>query len=162
MKLGRRIIYDLETGKILKDTGERQGNVLETTISEDFSEFNPVNMSYIQLEFGEKYEEIINKGSWKVDVQTKELIIYPFMEFSTSKTIIESDGVDETDLTVIVDEPNVSFSIGESKFIIDTIEGVAVFKFSSEAKGKFEIDIETEYHGKTSKTQGTSVLIEVI
>lgn len=58
MKIGAKIYYELESGKVILNTGERSGDVLETTSQQDFEIFpelsskNPDSLGYIQLEYG--------------------------------------------------------------------------------------------------------------
>ncbi|WP_338134844.1 hypothetical protein [Paenibacillus alvei] len=49
MKIGRRIFYDIVTGEKLVDTGERSGNVVETTLDYDISVYKALNERVIRL-----------------------------------------------------------------------------------------------------------------
>ena len=59
MKIGRKIYYDLATGNVLLNTGEREGSVVETTLEQDctsyvaLSERVPSTVGVIRLIYGE-------------------------------------------------------------------------------------------------------------
>ncbi|ASS76490.1 hypothetical protein CIG75_17010 [Tumebacillus algifaecis] len=59
MQIGRKIYYDKATGNVLVDTGERSGDVVETTIEQDFSSYValaervPATVGVLELPFGE-------------------------------------------------------------------------------------------------------------
>jgi hypothetical protein len=82
-QIGRKIYYDVSTGTVLCDTGERQGAVVETTQSDDFSvypqltEVDPATIGVIQMAYGERADEFANMVSMSVDPATGILIITP-------------------------------------------------------------------------------------
>lgn len=59
MEIGRKIYFDKATGNVLQDCGERQGDVIETTLDQDFqahTTLQPYQQSavgVIQLNYGE-------------------------------------------------------------------------------------------------------------
>jgi len=78
MRVGRRIYYDA-VGNVLVDTGERQGNVRETTLEEDFqvfvalSERNPETVGVVQLEYGQYTQDFAACNGYRVNPATLEL-----------------------------------------------------------------------------------------
>ena len=67
MIIGRRIYYLKSTGAFICDTGEREGNVEETTVAADFRNLSALkgrlssNTPYIELEPGQYAEEFATK-----------------------------------------------------------------------------------------------------
>lgn len=63
MQIGRKIYYELATGNVILDTGERQGDVVETTVDEDFALYAALQpyqrdaIGVLQLPFGACPEE---------------------------------------------------------------------------------------------------------
>ncbi len=79
MKIGRKIFYDLISGNVIIDTGERQGSVVATTIEQDvasytvLSERNPETFAVIELPFGQYAQDFAQCNGYKVNVETGEL-----------------------------------------------------------------------------------------
>jgi len=79
MEIGRRIYFDIVTGEKLVDTGERSGDVIETTIEHDIavyralSERNRESFDYIQLEYGQYAEDFDSCISYRVNPSTNQL-----------------------------------------------------------------------------------------
>lgn len=80
MNIGRRIYYDLTTGNIIQDTGERAGDVTETTIEQDFkayvslAERVPKTVGMLQLEYGQYRQDFEDGGvKARVNLETKQL-----------------------------------------------------------------------------------------
>lgn len=79
MEIGRRIYFDIVTGEKLVDTGERSGNVIETTIEHDIavyralSERNRKTFDYIELEYGQHREDFASCNGYLVVPETKQL-----------------------------------------------------------------------------------------
>lgn len=73
-KIGRRIYFDLATGNVIHDTGERQGSVVATTVEQDIvtftalSERNRDTFDVIELAFGEYAEEFATASGYRVNV----------------------------------------------------------------------------------------------
>ncbi|WP_240479658.1 hypothetical protein [Paenibacillus wynnii] len=84
MNIGRKIYYDNKTGNVLIDTGERSGDVIETTVDQDFEVYVSLaervreTVEVMTLEYGE-YAQDFQTGRLKgVDPVTKELLFsYP-------------------------------------------------------------------------------------
>ncbi|MBO9597920.1 MAG: hypothetical protein J7559_08910 [Cohnella sp.] len=77
MNIGQRIYYDLPTGNVLVNTGERTGNVVETTTEQDFESYIalkdrvPSTVGCLQLEYGEYEQDFAACNGYKVDVSGK-------------------------------------------------------------------------------------------
>lgn len=80
MKIGRKIYYEITSGNILVDTGERQGSVMSTTVEQDIvaykvlSERNRDTFDYIELEYGQYREDFLHATSYRVNPKTRELV----------------------------------------------------------------------------------------
>lgn len=84
MEIGRRIYYDVQTGDILLDAGEREGDVRVTTIDEDVLEIEVLSalpresFDVVELPFGSLREQFLSCKSFKINVISKEIeFIYP-------------------------------------------------------------------------------------
>lgn len=79
MKIGRRIYYDLSTGNVLLNTGERQGGVRPTTVEEDIqvysvlSERNRDSFDVIELPFGAYSQDFAVSNDYRVNPETKQI-----------------------------------------------------------------------------------------
>lgn len=79
MEIGRRIYFDLQTGNVLIDTGERQGNVRKTTIEQDvtaytsLSERNRETFDYIELEYGNYAQDFAECNGYRINPDTKQI-----------------------------------------------------------------------------------------
>ncbi|AQU79707.1 hypothetical protein [Planococcus faecalis] len=79
MKIGRRIYYEISTGRILVDTGEREGNVVKTTVAQDIATYNELNkrvrstFDYIELAFGAYAQDFRLAKSYTIIPSTKKL-----------------------------------------------------------------------------------------
>lgn len=79
MKIGRRIYYDVATGNVIVDTGERQGFVKPTTVEQDIqaykalSERNRETFDYIELEYGQYAQDFAECNGYRVNPETKQL-----------------------------------------------------------------------------------------
>jgi hypothetical protein len=80
VNIGRKIYYELTTGNVILDTGERQGDVVETTEDQDwqmYAALQPYQRSAVgvlQLEFGQ-YAENFAKYPYHVDVSQSPPVI---------------------------------------------------------------------------------------
>lgn len=78
-QIGRKIYYELATGNAILDTGERKGDVIETTVEQDISiytvltERNRDTFDYIELEYGQYAQDFAECNGYRVDVATKSL-----------------------------------------------------------------------------------------
>ncbi|MEK4255409.1 hypothetical protein [Ureibacillus sp. FSL K6-2830] len=79
MKIGARIYYEIETGNVIVNTGERQGSVVPTTVEQDIqtykalSERNRDTFDYIELEYGQYAQDFAESNGYRVNPETKEL-----------------------------------------------------------------------------------------
>lgn len=79
MQIRRKIYYDLATGNILQDCGEREGSVVETTQEQDFqsyvtlSERVPSTVGVIRLTYGQ-YADKFGVYDYHVDPVTETII----------------------------------------------------------------------------------------
>lgn len=59
MNIGKRIYYELSTGNIVLDTGERSGDVVQTSVDQDYTLYHslvdkvPESIGVIELEYGQ-------------------------------------------------------------------------------------------------------------
>lgn len=78
-QIGRRIYFDKETGNIIQETGEKQGDVVETTVDQDISAFTSLSernrdtFDYIELPFGANAQDFVECNSYRVNPTTKAL-----------------------------------------------------------------------------------------
>lgn len=98
MKIGRRLIYDLATGEILHDAGEREGHVRVTSAEEDYPAYNPAAHGTLELEYGARADEFENAGS--MHVEGGQLVIIPRLTLALDKPTIQADGVDVATVTI--------------------------------------------------------------
>jgi hypothetical protein len=81
MQIGRRIYYDLATGNPILDTGERAGDVVETTIEQDFAAYAaltervPETVGVLQLEYGQYAQDFAECSGYRVDVSGDEPVL---------------------------------------------------------------------------------------
>ena len=74
-QIGRKIFYELATGNIIVDTGERQGAVIATTIEQDIATFtalserNRETFDVIELPFGYRAQDFAECVGYRVDVE---------------------------------------------------------------------------------------------
>lgn len=79
MKIGRRIYYDLSTGNILVDTGEKQGFVRKTIIEQDIQTYKVLSERHrdtfdvIELGYGQYAQDFAECNGYRVNTKTKEL-----------------------------------------------------------------------------------------
>ncbi len=85
MQIGRRIYYDKSTGEVIVDTGERSGDVVETTIDQDFMTYISLlersreSVGMVQLDYG-AYAADFSAGAMvsKIDLNNlTPLFVYP-------------------------------------------------------------------------------------
>lgn len=79
VRIGRRIYFDLATGNILVDTGERSGSVVETTVTQDvetytvLSERKRETFDAIELMYGEFAQDFAECNGYRVNPVTKKV-----------------------------------------------------------------------------------------
>jgi len=63
LKIAKKIYYDLATGNVIQEIGEREGSVIETTAEEDFQSYIslaervPSTVGVVQLTWGQYREK---------------------------------------------------------------------------------------------------------
>lgn len=85
MKIGARIYYDKDTGIVIQEVGERSGNVVVTTIEQDFASYVslaervPETVGIIQFDYEDHKSDREAGGIiTRIDLETKEaLFAYP-------------------------------------------------------------------------------------
>ncbi|WP_298833914.1 hypothetical protein [uncultured Planococcus sp.] len=79
MKFGRRIYYEVSTGRVLVDTGEREGSVVATTIAQDIATYNELTkrvrstFDVLELAFGAYAQDFRMAKGYSVVPATKKL-----------------------------------------------------------------------------------------
>lgn len=74
MNIGRRLYYEKSTGNPILDTGERSGDVVETTIEHDFRTYTslagrvPESVGVIELDYGQYAIDFATCNGWRVDI----------------------------------------------------------------------------------------------
>lgn len=163
MDIGRKIYYELATGNVLVDTGERQGDVIETTQTDDFSTFSELNgkdpstIVSIQLNFGDRDSEFLNMGSMHVDPSTQVLTIYPKLSISADKTQITANGTDTATITVsiqdIANSHAINFAVNNgTPNTVNTSNGVATYGLTTTLTGNFVVTATSDLYGTNSIT----------
>jgi hypothetical protein len=85
VEVGRKIYYEKNTGNVILNTGERSGDVVQTTDEEDFSTYSalaervPETVGVIRLEYGAFASDYTEGGViTRIDLKTMEpLFTYP-------------------------------------------------------------------------------------
>lgn len=84
MNIGRKLFYDLQTGDVIFDTGERSGNVVELTDDEWIERIEALNVRVrdtfgtIELDYGDFAQDFAGCNGYKVDVASGALVFsYP-------------------------------------------------------------------------------------
>ena len=78
-QIGRRIYYDVQTGNVIVDTGERAGYVVPTTVELDIqaykalSERNRNTFDFIELPYGAYAQDFAVCNGYRVNPETKQL-----------------------------------------------------------------------------------------
>lgn len=79
MQIGRKIYYEISTGNVLVDTGERQGSVRPTTVEQGIaaykvlSELSRETFDVIELAFGQYAQDFAESNGYRVNPETKTL-----------------------------------------------------------------------------------------
>lgn len=79
MEIGRKIYYELATGNVIVDTGERQGDVIDTTEDQDFQLYTALQpfqksaVGVLQLTFGQDSQNF-GKYPYHVDTTTQTIV----------------------------------------------------------------------------------------
>lgn len=78
-RIGRKIFYEIATGNVLIDTGERQGFVKETTVDQDVMAYKELysrvreSFSVIELPFGAYVKDFAECDGYRINIETKQL-----------------------------------------------------------------------------------------
>lgn len=87
MNIGRRIYYDKVTGEIIQDTGERSGDVVITTIDQEFVFYSKLServretVGYLELEFGD-YIDDFREGQLVLIDTVEGIPLFSYPDFS--------------------------------------------------------------------------------
>lgn len=79
VQIGRKLYYEKITGNVLVDTGERAGDVRETTETEDFAIYseligrNPQAVGCIRIAYGHDRDKF-GKYSFHIDPATEKIV----------------------------------------------------------------------------------------
>lgn len=79
MEIGMKIYYELQTGNVILNTGERAGSVVPTTREQDFAAFKALNervpdsVGVIKLEYRQHAQDFLNATGYRVDPKTEKL-----------------------------------------------------------------------------------------
>jgi hypothetical protein len=79
MDIGRRIYFDKQTGNVIVNTGERTGNVVETTLEQDFitykalKEREPESVGCIEFEYGQYLTDFNTCTGYHVNLEDRSL-----------------------------------------------------------------------------------------
>lgn len=93
--LGFKVYYEKATGDVILTIPEKHNaNATETTKEQDFNMFDvlsarsPETVSLLQLAYGYHRDDFQKANSWKVDVESEEIMFqYPVFESSHSEKI---------------------------------------------------------------------------
>jgi hypothetical protein len=158
MQIGHTLYYDKTTGNVVFDTGERQGYVVTTTETEDFSAFQQLaertttNTGYVEYLFGDSRFSG-GYATAHIDPGTQALTLYPFASISTTKTQVTADGVDTATVTVsgLSTLDPVTFSVnGGTGNPVTPNAGQAQITFNTQVKGNYTITAQTAKNGTVS------------
>jgi hypothetical protein len=158
MQIGRRLFYDLTTGNVICDTGEREGDVQTTTIEEDLMTFpelvgrttgdtGSVDYAYGDSRFSTEY------ATAHIDPGTQGLTLYPFASISTTKTQVTANGTDTATVTVsgLSTTDPVTFSVnGGVGNSVTSSAGQAQITFNTQVQGNYTITAQTAKNGTVS------------
>jgi len=78
-QIGARIYYDIETGEVILNTGERAGHVVELTPEQERERYTALaervesSYSWIDLEYGQYREDFAICSGYRVNPETKTL-----------------------------------------------------------------------------------------
>lgn len=99
--IGRRIFYEIETGNVILDTGEKTGYVVPTTVEQDvdsfkaLSERNRETFDYIELEYGQYSSDFLECNGYRVNIETKEIEFSYLDDNETSDTPVFQKSLSE-------------------------------------------------------------------
>lgn len=97
--IGRKIFFEKSSGKVILDTGERSGDVIETTLEQDMSFYKaltgrvPSTVGCIQLDYGQYADEFATAHGYHVDVVNRTIVF----DFAGVNTITKEIKIAELD-----------------------------------------------------------------
>ena len=149
MEIGKRIFYDLISGEKVKEIGERQINVIPTTYNKDFLDYDETLHGVVELDFGDV--RLHNVGSYEVDVDTKEFIIYPKVNVKSDQQTILNDGIDTVIITATIPEDmSLVFTVFDTDYSVDTVNGVSSLEVTTTALGEIIVSVDGGKFGSNS------------
>lgn len=96
MQIGRKIYYDVTNGDVLVDTGEREGSVLTTTITQDIAAYKILSQrvrstfNVVELPFGANSQDFRTAKGFRVNPNTKKLeFSYPDPSVPTVTPVLQ-------------------------------------------------------------------------
>jgi len=103
-QIGRKIFFDKLTGDKLVDTGDRSGNIRETTTEEDFATYAalaervPETVGVFQLEYGQYARDFAECNGYRVNPQTLQIeFSYPDPNNPTPEPVYRKPLSEEVD-----------------------------------------------------------------
>jgi len=162
------------TGAIIADTGERQGAVIPVSIESDFN-IHPAlrgrtleNTGIKELDFGHRKSEFDTIGTYRINPETEDLIIYPLLQLKTDRDEIPVDGTAVATITATITDPNntdpVTFQVTNTTDYVSTpVEiipqnGEAVFELVTFVPGNYTVSSKHVLYGQTTlQVKGVSV-----
>lgn len=126
-QIGRKIYFEKSTGNILVDTGEMQGNVVETTIDQDFQSYTVLqgrikdSVGIIQLDYGQLTDKFLSCTGYSVDITKNPIdasaIVFSFVTPEASLEQVKQAKCDEleNDCTKVKDGGFKSSCLGNEK-----------------------------------------------
>lgn len=127
MKIGRKIYYEKVTGNILLNTGEMQGDVIETTIDQDFQSYTALknrtkdSIEAIQLDYGQLSDKFMSCTGYYVDITKNPIdasaIVFSFTTPEASLDQVKQSKINEleNDCTKVKDVGFKSSCLGTEK-----------------------------------------------
>ena len=118
MKIPMKIYYELSTGNVIQEIGEREGSVVETTLDQDFQSYASLServkstVGVIQLTYGQ-YADKFGIYAYHIDLLTNEVT------FDLTPIQIEAEVIIQSQAEKIVEfEANQSFIQEALDFLI--------------------------------------------
>lgn len=138
MNIGRKLYYELTTGNIIQDCGERQGSVVETTEDQDFQTY-PSLQSYqqnqvgvIQCDYG---YELTNFMKYPFHIDTKNPIDQTAIIFYTDYPL--GTTLDQAKQTKITEINNLYYQKLSDGFTSTILSVEYTFDYGQNARDKF-------------------------
>jgi hypothetical protein len=158
LQIGRRLYYDITSGNVVCDTGEREGGVTTTTEADDLATFpqlvgrTTANTACVEYAFGDSNFSS-GYATAHIDPGTQALTLYPFASISATKTQVTANGTDSAVVTVsgLSTLDSVTFSVnGGVGNAVTPSAGQAQITFNTQVKGSYTITAQTAKNGTVS------------